>query len=416
MEKGNDVGRSGNLMRTRILIAIAAMLLVSCNGVTHQPDAVFNYEEPVDLSDVLASYEKSQKQESQDIALPSSLDDWCEGMGYELFADTSFVIHVPQYKNSEQPFLKCAEDFYNSCALAHNLLSNVELVERELAFAGKVEESVMKIGVDFLNDEDVQESARVYGDSLIIVMRKSEEECGEDDNYTPPLVNFMRAIEEHAYKFYTSEEAFVDSLDSISKVLQKMTEKQFAAYKKSSEDLRVRIMLKQLCACENFDEQCSLLLNWADSPEAVGEEEWVVIVAERLMQSGKYNPFLFKIWLDWRCLLQSEYFGASRDSEIPNQVYNKMRKTCYLTCLKRIETNSDDEFAMNCAAVLAGRVNILRVGHFMFGNDAIADMHDCMPNRYPVSSEYEDDDDEETGEYWNDSLEVWMDKDGNVLE
>ena len=378
-----------------------AVLLTSCSGVERQTDAVFSHETPVDLSDVLALYEKSLKQDGDSNVSPESVEDCYEGMGYELFNDTSFVLKVPQYADSEHPFLKGAEDLYNSCALAFNLMSNIELVERDLVFAGKVEESFKKIGVNFLNDGELKERAQVYEDSLFIVMQKPNEECGEDDNYMTPLTRFMNDIESHAYRFYAHEDTFVETLDSVSTVMKKMTEKQFTTYKTAREDIRVRIMLKQLCKCKNFDEQCSLWLNWADSQESLTEDEWVLMVAERLMQSGKYNPLLGEIWIDWRCLLQSGYFGASRDSEIPNQIYNKMRKTCYLTCLKRIEIWPNDMMAMNSAAVLAGRVNILRVGRFMFGNDAVVELYENMPNRYPIDEEddlEEDDDEDDTKE------------------
>ena len=378
-----------------------AVLLTSCSGVERQTDAVFSHEKPVDLSDVLALYEKSLKQDGDSNVSPESVEDCYEGMGYELFNDTSFVLKVPQYADSEHPFLKGAEDLYNSCALAFNLMSNIELVERDLVFAGKVEESFKKIGVNFLNDGELKERAQVYEDSLFIVMQKPNEECGEDDNYMTPLTRFMNDIESHAYRFYAHEDTFVETLDSVSTVMKKMTEKQFTTYKTAREEIRVRIMLKQLCKCKNFDEQCSLWLNWADSQESLTEDEWVLMVAERLMQSGKYNPLLGEIWIDWRCLLQSGYFGASRDSEIPNQIYNKMRKTCYLTCLKRIEIWPNDMMAMNSAAVLAGRVNILRVGRFMFGNDAVVELYENMPNRYPIDEEddlEEDDDEDDTKE------------------
>ena len=378
-----------------------AVLLTSCSGVERQTDAVFSHEKPVDLSDVLALYEKSLKQDGDSNVSPESVEDCYEGMGYELFNDTSFVLKVPQYADSEHPFLKGAEDLYNSCALAFNLMSNIELVERDLVFAGKVEESFKKIGVNFLNDGELKERAQVYEDSLFIVMQKPNEECGEDDNYMTPLTRFMNDIESHAYRFYAHEDTFVETLDSVSTVMKKMTEKQFTTYKTAREGIRVRIMLKQLCKCKNFDEQCSLWLNWADSQESLTEDEWVLMVAERLMQSGKYNPLLGEIWIDWRCLLQSGYFGASRDSEIPNQIYNKMRKTCYLTCLKRIEIWPNDMMAMNSAAVLAGRVNILRVGRFMFGNDAVVELYENMPNRYPIDEEddlEEDDDEDDTKE------------------
>ena len=58
-----------------------------------------------------------------------------------------------------------------------------------------------------------------------------------------------------------------------------------------------------------------------------------------------------------------------------------MRKKCYLTCLKRIEKNPNDVFAMNCAAAVGGRVNINRYGQFMFGNDAVVEKHTYLSGR-----------------------------------
>lgn len=367
-------------------IIVVAITLFGCGGEKHQtnstvqqPDGVFNYEKPVDLSDVMAAYEERMANEESDWMEP---EGWTEGMGYELFEDTSFAVSVPQYQDSKQPFLQGAEDFYNSCALMHNLRSNVEMVFRELSTEEDVVKSIREIGVDFLHNKDLRERAQVFKDSLIIVLQKPDEESGEEDNFNNIIAHFTQDIEEHAVQFYTDEEAFVDSLDSVGNLMQKMTEKQFQIYRSSSEDQRVKVMLEQLNQCDNFDQQCSLFLNWANSQESSDEDEWVVMVAERLMRSGKYNPMLFNIWLDWRCLTQG-MLGASRDSEIPNQMYNQMRKICYLTCLKRIEAYPQDVLAMNSAVVLAGRVNILRIGRFMFGNDGIIEIHEFMPNRFP---------------------------------
>ena len=58
-----------------------------------------------------------------------------------------------------------------------------------------------------------------------------------------------------------------------------------------------------------------------------------------------------------------------------------MRKKCYLTCLKRIEKNPNDVFAMNWVAAIGGRVNINRYGQFMFGNDAVVEKHTYLSGR-----------------------------------
>lgn len=87
-------------------------------------------------------------------------------------------------------------------------------------------------------------------------------------------------------------------------------------------------------------------------------ESWIVAVAAKLMDSGKYDFKLYNVWIIWRCLFQDLCCGLSRDSSIPNEEYNKMRKKCYITAVERIESHPGDVFAMNCAAALAGYQNI----------------------------------------------------------
>lgn len=386
------------------MLAIA-MALTGCNGTKQQAeevinnedtnsatsvnnaDGLFNYETAVDLSDVIATYEKQNASEDEEWSEP---EGWSDGMGYELFKDTSFTVKLPQYKDSKHPFLQRVEDFYNSCALAHNLRSNVEMIYRDLASEENVMKSIRKIGVGFIQNKELRGRAQVLEDSLVIVLQqlKNEgddedvEEGEAEDNYLDLIFTFTEDIEKHVvYQFFENEEAFSDSLSSLGKQMLKMTEKRFQAYQKSDKDKRTKVMLEQLNKCETFDEQCSLFLSWANCQESADDDDWIVMVATRLMQSGKYNPMLFNVWLDWRSLTQG-MLGASRDSEIPNQMYNQMRKKCYLTCLKRIEAYPQDMLAMNCAAVLAGRTNILRIGHFMFGNDGIIEMHELMPKRF----------------------------------
>ena len=54
-------------------------------------------------------------------------------------------------------------------------------------------------------------------------------------------------------------------LDATKPVLEK--------YKKTEADKRLKMMLHTLNYCATFDEQCSLLLNWANCPESEEEEE-----------------------------------------------------------------------------------------------------------------------------------------------
>ena len=188
---------------------------------------------------------------------------------------------------------------------------------------------------------------------------------------------------------------FVDSLDSINSMAVGMAKNKFQHYLDADEEHQLATMLGELATCRNFDEQCSLWCLWANCKESNLEDEWLVAVGRRLMDSGYYNPLLNRIWITWRALTQIMYFGMSRDSAIPNHYYNEYRSKCYLTCLKRIERHPDDVFAMNCAAAIGGRVNLNRFGQNYFGNEAMIEEAMMMPNRYHTGDENDEESDEE---------------------
>ena len=45
---------------------------------------------------------------------------------------------------------------------------------------------------------------------------------------------------------------------------------------------------------------------------------------------------------------------------------------------------------MNCAASLAGNPNVIRIGHFPYGNDAVIDASQMMPERFDFGEKAED--------------------------
>ena len=60
---------------------------------------------------------------------------------------------------------------------------------------------------------------------------------------------------------------------------------------------------------------------------------------------------------------------------------------CYITCLKRIERQPDDVYAMNCAAALGGRTNLNRFGQNYFGNEAMIEEATMLPKRFHSEDE-----------------------------
>lgn len=363
---------------------------------------LFDYCEPVDLSTILQAYDWYQhyEGENKDSILYSMIGlDLPEDEIY-LFEDTSFVLRVPEYEGSNQPFLANAEDFYNSCALSWNVWSNHEVWYRgHTAYLLRDDEEVRKsieaISVNVIKDGKVRKAAQNFKDSLILIMKTEPDEWGEDFNPMDLLISYNDVIESVAYKFYDDEETFVESLDSVMDIAEGMAMDKYQHYMDAGEDEQAGVMLGEMATCKTFDEQCSLWRNWANCEKSGIDDEWIAIVGCALMKSGKYSPILHRIWITWRAICQGLYFGSSRDSSIPNDFYNEYRKMCYTTCLKRIERHPDDVYAMNCAAVIGGRTNMNRFGQNYFGNEAMIERAMMLPKRYHGDDESDDDSEEE---------------------
>lgn len=374
---------------------LATVLLVVMTGCKNETGGkywdYFEKDNAVSLKDILDVYDKYKKAAEDstyfNIFIAVHGTDMAEEIDeYWIENDTAFAIQLPQYKGSKQPFLANAEVFYNSCLLAFNVWSNHELWLRgydgfELVSEDAVVEGIKEISESCIRDKELRNAAKTYKDSIIVMMKRDSEEWDDDENSMDLLVSFGNKIEAKTYKYFDDEDKFVDSLNAMTKEFADATKQILDLYKLAENDERVGMMLHSLNDCTTFDEQCSLLLNWADCPEAEMEDEWIIAVAEQLMKSGKYNPFLNNIWIIWRCLFQYVYGGISHDSPIPNNIYNEMRKKCYLTCLERLERTPEDVFAMNCAAAIGGRANLNRFGQFMFGNDAPIEKHTYLSGR-----------------------------------
>ena len=384
-----------------LLAACVAMLVTSCtkNDKT-QTDPIFDYSPAVDLSSVLEAYDWYQKEggQSEDdiydlqnrlMSTPDS-EVW-------LCTDTSFIVHLPQYANAKHPFLPFAEDFYNGMVYGWNVWSNVEvwfrsMTSSELFDEDEVKESVKSISIDFLHDTDILQAAERYRNVLLKSFDDLPKVWEDEPPYMPyALLNeYLEAIDNKTYKFYEDPETFADSLDSVIQKVEALALERFRSYEQAKGDEQLKVMLDLLANASNFDEQCSLWRNWSNSMQSSTENVWVLAVAEKLMNSGYYSPILNKIWFTFRALTQTEYYGASRDSEIPNHFYNDFRRKCYVSCLDRIQRHPDDRCAMACAYSIAGRVNLNRFGQYMMGNEAVPEIISLLPNRYNYAHDTED--------------------------
>lgn len=388
------------MFRYIMFMALSAVSINSCDKEV-QCD-LFDYSDPVGLSYILQAYDWQQDYEGDDecTILWSKIVPGIPEDEFYLFEDTSFVLRVPEYANSKQPFLAYAEDFYNSCSYAWDIYSNFEVWYRGhmadlLRADDDVRQSIKGISVDFIYDKDVRKAAQNFKDSVLLLVSTPPDQWEEHVDVMDRVISYGNVIESKAYKFYDDEETFVQSLDGVMDIAEGMVMDKFQRYLDADEEKQLGVILGELATCKNFDEQCSLWRNWANCKKSVIEDEWLVGVGMALMKSGKYSPILNRIWITWRALCQTMFFGMSRDSAIPNHYYNEFRKMCYVSCLKRIASHPDDVYAMNCAAAIGGRTNLNRFGQNYFGNETMIEEAMMMPKRYHSEEGNSEDDTEE---------------------
>lgn len=402
------------LSKSLTLLFVCLIALSGCSGASkgntkdvevaksnENRSSSFEYSMPVDLTDILQAYElyqKSSADEQESILFSFVDEEMCEGE-VTLFEDTSFVIRLPEYRDSKIPFLAVAEEFYNNCSFAWNMWSNFEVWYRghtagDLRNDKDVIQSIRAFDVNIIRDAELSKAAQSYRDSILVLMSMGLDDWDDAHNAWNVRGTYNDAIAKKACRFYDDKDEFQDRYNKIVEYAEGMGDDKFSHYLNSNEDEQVSVMLSELNTCANFDEQCSLWRKWANSKESEGVDAWLVAVGNKLMESGNYNPNLNRIWITWRTLCQFYYCGASKDSVIPNPFYNQYRRICYQTCLKRIENHPDDTFAMNCAASLSGNPNVIRIGDFPNGNDAVIDALQMMPERFDFNENAVDEADE----------------------
>lgn len=258
-----------------------------------------------------------------------------------------------------------------------------------------------------ISDPELRRAAQNYRDSVALIIQSPANPYDDDTEVLSEMMSaFGKLVTNKSYRHYTDLHTFVDSIKALHTELLAKTKERFNQYKQPGAGSRAELTLRYLTECKTFDEQCSLLLNWAYSENSIDDEEWIMAVSERLMRSGKYNPFLNIVLRSWRSLFQLRFCGMSRDSAIPNDYYNSMRELCFLASLKRIEQHPDDPFAMACASSVGGMSNIWRLAGG-FGNSAMSELVDCLPKSLGTNDEesrggYDEEsweDDEESDEY-----------------
>lgn len=120
-----------------------------------------------------------------------------------------------------------------------------------------------------------------------------------------------------------------------------------------------------------------LYVKYSDS---ISENAYVTAINKykEILDQKKYSIYLFESWLKWGIVTQRNFYGMSKSSEIPNNLYDKMRDDVALVILNHIINNSKDQMAINEFLLMATHPMIKRFGSYRFGNQNAVEWQDTF--------------------------------------
>ena len=116
---------------------------------------------------------------------------------------------------------------------------------------------------------------------------------------------------------------------------------------------------------EDYDAKCiyALEMGCYDFPYAID-------YLGELIEDGRYSKYLFEVWISWRLRAQSQVFGISTYSEIPDNLYDNARLLVAQAYARHIVENTTDTLAKFLLMNLIYTENLHRPGGY-YGNEAL---------------------------------------------
>lgn len=332
----------------------------------NEVEAYFLHEKPIDLSDVVSG------------------GDMVSIVGRDTEEDLIRAKNISRYitsnpnRKASHGFLSIAEDYYNGYAIIHEVESKLGDWMVSIADGETVElnnetlHKISLINVNVLKDSHIRKQSQNLKDGAVQLVNIAE---AKREKHIDEVLNKRKEALRKVLDDKINIQNMADSIlwSAVQRRATAMAKEVCQQYKTEDKSKKMDAALYALNECNNFDEQCALLLMVARNEEFIGNDECVLIIAERLMRSGHYSPLLYHVWTAWRSIYQFYNCGMSVYSEIPNEVYNEYRKICYLACLHCLRQLPKDKIALTQAVLLAGKSDILRYGEFAIGNSAIMD-------------------------------------------
>ena len=300
-------------------------------------------------------------------------------------SDLNMWLRIPQSQLKTEQLQRLA-DAYNSAVVMNSIMTDFDLQMRLEFEHDDVVKAIKGINVTVVKDKEASSRLQAYKSEMLYLL--SVKPNAVDQNVHNPW-KAKDDLDVYLSKKY--------NIKTFGKFNEKKIAKHFyncpsvPEWEKLMEQRGKKNMVNELKAkygkAKDFNAQCIYAIELAHAYET-DREEWydkginpATSIMESLMQARKYSPYLFKLWQTWRVLYQN-CKGYSKDSAIPNDIYNKYRNICASTILSYIEKHPNDLMAVNEFLLISYEKNVLREGDFSYGNQNAVDEYYLFPEKY----------------------------------
>lgn len=416
-------------MKRSILYSLLTLAICFCASCSSDKVSSNAESAAVDLSPIFAA-DNIQVLDSMIAETKEEL-----GLGTFHFMSKTDFKYAGECPTGSSPFLSVAEDYYNTFAIANAFTSDFELLMRNLQNlenhkSGTIDKQLQGFievsqgdsikAAEYLESKEGKDFVKFYMEEMILPQYEnlpfdslfhycSQISC-DDLIKADSIKDEVERLKDSALTSFDGGEydGWMDFPDymaygmlNLSNYISYSYEELGTAFsdRRSAFDAVCDSLKTIVCNANNviadsmmayihympevktYEEQCALAelaannLNWHNLDSC----SILIAIFDEMISSRKYNDWNVQLWQYWRCLLQKQFFGESKDSAIPNDLYNYKREICFETYLKHIASHPDDVVAINNASVLANTANIRRYGQYLYGNQVSLDAISLFP-------------------------------------
>ena len=359
------------LMKTYLSIGLFAALLIlitSCKQIGNSQQVIST--------------------ENKDIFGIDSLEyeiDNAQSIEFETLSDKDMWLKVVH--GEQMPYqLKRLIDSYNAFVIQNSIMTDFDMLMRIGLEPRDVIKKVEGINIERITDPEVRAKIKDYKQEMLFLLSVNPDSVDHNEHNPWRVKDQLYAYLSKKYYITTfgeiNEDTYWDEYNNCSSVPE-MSE----LIKKRGNPNMVKELKDRYEKATDFDARCVYAIELAHAYEA-DKDSWgedfkspAIPIMEALMKEQKYSVYLNELWQKWRVLYQDSK-GASKDSTIPNRLYNAYRNMCCCTVLSYLEKNPQDIKAVNCFLTMASKENIFREGEFSYGNQNAIEKYYLFPEIY----------------------------------